>query len=175
MKLRDTAAGDIAAITAIYGTEVRDGTASFELDPPDAVEMERRWRDLAGRSFPHIIAEDEGGIVGYAYAGPYRPRPAYRFTVENSVYVNARARRGGVGRLLLAELIRRCEAGGFRQMIAVIGGGSEQPASVGMHRALGFRTIGTIEAAGFKHGRWLDTLLMQRTLGPGRDALPEES
>lgn len=173
--LRDTRLGDIAAITAIYRHAVLEGTASYEIEPPTEAEMERRWRDLAGRGFPHIVAVDGSGggtILGYAYAGPYRPRPAYRNTVEDTVYVRDGMHGRGIGRLLLSELVAHCAAKDFRQMIAVIGGGTEHPASVGLHRALGFREIGVIEASGFKHGRWLDTVLMQRSLGPGRDAPP---
>jgi L-amino acid N-acyltransferase YncA len=172
--LRPTEAGDLPAITQIYAEAVRHGTASYELEPPDAAEMARRWRDLAAKDYPHIVAVGGGAVLGYAYAGPYRPRPAYRYSVEDSIYVAPAAHGRGIGRALLAELIRTCEARGFRQMIAVIGGGTEHPASVGLHAALGFRHIGIIEGSGFKHGRWLDTVLMQRALGPGKATLPDE-
>jgi phosphinothricin acetyltransferase len=171
--IRPTEAKDLAAIAAIYAEAVLTGTASYELDPPGEAEMIRRWSELVARGFPHIVAVEEGGVLGYAYAGPYRPRPAYRFSVEDSIYIAPAAQGRGVGRALLGELIRVCEAGGFRQMIAVIGGGTEHPASVGLHKALGFREIGVIEGSGFKHGRWLDTILMQRALGPGKTILPE--
>ena len=172
LTLRPTEAGDLPAITAIYADAVRSGTASYEIEPPDEAEMTRRWRDLATGNYPHVVAVGGGALLGYAYAGPYRPRPAYRYSVEDSVYVDAAAQGRGVGRALLFELIRRCEAQNFRQMIAVIGGGTEHPASVGLHAALGFRQIGLIEGSGFKHGRWLDTVLMQRALGAGNTTLP---
>ena len=173
--LRATQAGDIAAITAIYAEAVRHGTASYELEPPDHAEMTRRWRDLAAKDYPHLVAVGGGGVVGYAYAGPYRPRPAYRYSVEDSIYVAPAAQGRGVGRALLAELIGLCEVRGFRQLIAVIGGGTEHAASVGLHAVLGFRQIGVIEGSGFKHGRWLDTVLMQRALGRGNTAPPEDA
>ena len=171
--LRPTAEGDIAAIAAIYADAVLNGTASFELEPPSEAEMARRWRDLTASGYPHIVAERSGQVAGYAYAGPYRPRRAYRFSVEDSIYLAPDARGRGLGRLLLSELISMCEAKGFRQMVAVIGGADNQ-ASVALHSALGFRMIGTFEGAGFKHGRWLDSVLMQRALGPGNAAPPRE-
>ncbi len=170
--LRPTAEADIPEITAIYADEVVNGTASFEIEPPDEAEMARRWRDLTGGGFPHIVATRAGAVCGYAYAGPYRPRRAYRFSVENSIYIAAAARRSGLGRLLLRELISCCEAKGFRQMIAVIGGADENAASIRLQEAHGIRLIGRIEGSGFKHGRWLDTVLMQRPLGPGNTTLP---
>jgi phosphinothricin acetyltransferase len=173
--LRTTGPRDIEAITAIYAETVLHGTASYEIEPPTEVEMARRWRELVAKAYPHIVATRDGAILGYAYAGPYRPRPAYRYSVEDSVYVAPTAQGSGVGRGLLAELIKLSEARGFRQMIAVIGGGTKHPASVGLHRALGFREIGVIEASGFKHGRWLDTVLMQRPLGHGSLTLPEDA
>jgi phosphinothricin acetyltransferase len=171
--LRATEEPDLPAITAIYGEAVRTGTASYELEPPGLEEMTRRWRELVTRGYPHIVAVRDGAVLGYAYAGPYRPRPAYRYAVEDSIYVAPAAHGQGVGRALLTELVALSERLGFRQMIAVIGGGTEHPASEGLHAALGFRRIGVIEASGFKHGRWLDTLLMQRPLGPGKTTLPE--
>lgn len=172
--IRPTEARDLATIAEIYGEAVRTGTASYELEPPGAAEMTRRWRDLIGKNYPHIAATRDGVLLGYAYAGPYRPRPAYRFSVEDSIYIAPHAQGAGVGRALLTELIRLCEELGFRQMIAVIGGGAEHPASVMLHERLGFRQIGVIEGSGFKHGRWLDTLLMQRPLGEGKQTLPKE-
>jgi L-amino acid N-acyltransferase YncA len=173
--LRPTGERDLPAITAIYGEAVRSGTASYELEPPDLKEMTRRWRELVGNGYPHLVAVRDDSVLGYAYAGPYRPRPAYRYSVEDSIYVAPEAQGVGVGRALLAKLIAITERLGFRQMIAVIGGGTEHPTSVGLHRALGFRQIGVIEASGFKHGRWLDTLLMQRPLGSGKSTLPDEA
>lgn len=171
--LRSTEERDLPAITAIYGEAVRTGTASYELEPPALEEMTRRWRELVVRDYPHLVAVRGDNLLGYAYAGPYRPRPAYRYSVEDSIYVAPAAQGAGVGRALLAELIAISERLGFRQMIAVIGGGTEHPASVGLHAALGFHQIGVIEGSGFKHGRWLDTVLMQRPLGPGRSTLPD--
>lgn len=173
LAIRDTAAGDIPAITRIYGEAVLNGTASYEIDPPDEAEMARRWSDLRSRGFPHLVAVRNEAVLGYAYAGPYRPRPAYRYTVEDSVYIAPEAHGSGLGRALLSEIIRRAEAGGFRQMMAVIGDGTRHAASVRLHEALGFRRIGVIEGSGFKHGRWLDTVLMQRALGPGKASLPD--
>ena len=156
---------DLAAITRIYADAVRHGTASFEIEPPDEAAMTRRFAQLRDGGFPCLVADTAGEIVGYAYAGPYRMRPAYRFTVEDSIYVAADRHRNGIGRTLLASLITEAERSGFRQMIAVIGD-SHQPASVGLHAAQGFRLVGTLEAVGYKFDRWLDTVLMQRALVP---------
>jgi L-amino acid N-acyltransferase YncA len=163
--IRPARPSDIAAITRIYGHAVRHGTASFELDPPDEAEMARRQDALIAGGFPYLVAQAGGEVLGYAYAGPYRARPAYRFSVEDSVYIAADAQRRGLGRLLLARLIAESEARGYRQMIAVIGD-SDQPASIALHTTLGFRLIGTLQAVGFKFDRWLDSVLMQRPLGP---------
>jgi phosphinothricin acetyltransferase len=170
MRVRPAARGDMAAITRIYADAVAHGTASFELEPPGEAEMVRRFAALSGDGFPYLVAASEDAVAGYAYAGPYRTRPAYRWTVENSVYVAPEFHRRGVGSLLLSALIDECAAAGFRQMIAVIGD-SEQTASIALHRKAGFTFIGALRAVGFKHGRWLDTPLMQRALGPG-DASP---
>ena len=172
--LRPTAAADIPKIAAIYADAVLTGTASYEIEPPDEAEMARRWTAVSDRGFPHIVAVEAGQVLGYSYAGPYHTRRAYRYTVEDTVYVDRSAWRRGIGRLLLEELIGLAAAKGFRQMIAVIGGGANQPASVGLHRGLAFREIGTIEGSGYKHGTWLDTVLMQRPLGPGRDRPPDD-
>ena len=152
---------------------VETGGGSFEYDPPDDVEMTRRRNAVIGGGYPYIVAEAEGEILGYAYAGAYRPRRAYRYTVENSVYVAAEAHRHGVGRALLAELIRRCTDAGFRQMIAVIGD-SDNHGSIGLHRKMSFREVGTVENVGFKFGRWLDSVTMQLALGDGGETLPPE-
>jgi len=171
--LTDTTDADIAAVTAIYTDAVLNGTASFELDPPDEAEMARRFHAIRKAGYPHIVARDRAGeALGYAYAGSYRARPAYRWTVENSVYVAPSAKGRGVGKTLLAEIITRCEALGFRQMIAVIGG-SEHAASIGLHEALGFTRVGVLPATGFKHGRWLDSVLMQKPLGEGGSTTPD--
>jgi L-amino acid N-acyltransferase YncA len=169
--IRAAGAADILAISRIYAHAVRHGTASFELEPPDEAEMARRQRALLEGGFPYLVAELDGAVAGYAYAGPYRARPAYRFSVEDSIYVAAEAHRRGVGRALLDRLIVESEARGFRQMIAVIGD-SAQLSSIELHRAAGFRLIGAIESVGFKFGRWLDSVLMQRPLGPGASTMP---
>ena len=170
--LRDARADDIAAVTAIYARAVLTGTASYEIEPPDAAEMMRRFTALSGDGFPYIVAEGSGSVLGYAYAGPFRTRPAYRYLVEDSVYIAADARGRGLGRALLDRLVTLSEARGFRQMVAVIGDAAVNEASVRLHAACGFRVIGRIEDSGFKHGRWLDTLLMQRALGAGAGELP---
>ena len=169
--IRPAALADIPAITRIYAHAVLHGTASFELEPPDEAEMTRRMRALLDGGFPYIVAENGGILAGYAYAGAYRTRPAYRFTVEDSIYVDPGAQRRGIGRVLLARLIEESERRGFRQMLAVIGD-SEQTPSIEVHRALGFRMVGKFENVGFKFGRWLDSVLMQRDLGPGAKTLP---
>jgi phosphinothricin acetyltransferase len=161
--IRAALPADIAAITRIYAHAVRFGTASFEIEPPDEAEMARRLRALLDGGFPYLVAEDAASVIGYAYAGPYRTRPAYRFSVENSIYVAPDAHGRGIGRALLDRLIIEAQARGFRQMIAVIGD-SDQAPSIALHRAAGFRLVGTIAAVGFKHGRWLDSVLMQREL-----------
>jgi phosphinothricin acetyltransferase len=162
---------DIPQIAAIYAHAVLHGTASFELEPPDEAEMARRRLALVEAGFPYLVAEEGGRVLGYAYAGPYRPRPAYRSTVEDSVYVVPGAQGRGVGRALLSGLIEACEAMDFRLMVAVIGD-AESRNSIGLHTAEGFTRVGAIEAVGFKHGRWLASVLMQRVLGPGAGAPP---
>jgi phosphinothricin acetyltransferase len=164
---------DFDAVTAIYADAVAHGTASFETDPPCRGEMLRRHDVLTAAGFPWIVAEADGVLLGYGYFGPYRPRPAYRFTVENSIYVAPAAKRLGVGRLILEELVARAEAAGYRRMIAVIGD-SANAASIGLHAALGFLPAGVLPSVGWKHGRWLDSVFMQRPLGPGDTAPPDE-
>lgn len=168
MIIRAAEALDIPAITAIYAEAVLHGRASFELDPPDEAEMARRHAALIATDHPYLVAEIDGALAGYAYAGPYRPRPAYRSSVENSVYVDGRCRGRGVGTELLAALIVAATVRGFRQMIAVIGD-SANTASIHLHEACGFSHAGTLRHVGWKHGTWLDTVLMQRALGPGAD------
>jgi L-amino acid N-acyltransferase YncA len=163
---------DVAAIATIYGHHVRCGVASFEEVPPSADEIGRRREEILARGLPYLVGEREGRVVGYCYAGPFRTRSAYRFALEDSIYVDPAEVGRGIGRKLLQPLIERCAAGGYRQMIAVIGG-SETVASIRLHRALGFVPIGVLPAVGFKFGRWIDTVLMQRALGPGADTLPE--
>jgi phosphinothricin acetyltransferase len=170
--IRPSRDADVAAIVAIYAPAVLDGAASFELEPPDAAEMARRRAALLDNDYPYLVAEIGGEVAGYAYAGPYRPRPAYRHTVEDSVYIAPHRQGAGLGRQLLAALIAACEGDGrFRQMVAVIGD-SASAVSIALHRAHGFRHVGTIEAVGFKHGRWLDSVLMQRALGEGAATPP---
>ncbi len=171
LTIRAATAADLAAITAIYDHAVRHGTASFELAPPDLAEMARRRQALVDAGYPYLVAEADGVIAGYAYAGPYRARPAYRWSVEDSIYVAAHMHRRGVGAALLGRLVVDAEQAGFRQMIAVIGDSAQTP-SIALHRAAGFRMIGTIENVGFKFGRWLDTVLMQRALGGGAATPP---
>ena len=172
LRLRSCRGADLAAITAIYREAVLFGSASFEIEPPDEAEIARRHGALVGSGHPYLVADLDGELAGYAYAGPYRTRPAYRATVENSVYVDERFRRRGVARALLEAIIGAAAEGGFRQMIAVIGD-SDNAASIRLHANLGFAPIGTLRAVGWKHGRWLDTVLMQRELGPG-DATPSD-
>jgi phosphinothricin acetyltransferase len=173
LTLRDSTSDDVAACAAIYGENVRTGTGTFELEEPDAAEMGRRRDAILAQGLPWLVAERGGRVLGYAYAGIFRPRRAYRFCVEDSIYLGADARGQGVGRLLLAELIARCEAAGVRQMLAVIGD-SANAGSIGVHRACGFEHTGVLRAAGWKFDRWLDVVLMQRSLGRGADVPPAE-
>jgi phosphinothricin acetyltransferase len=169
--VRPAAAADLPSITAIYAQAVLQGTATFELIPPDLAEMTRRFDALVAGGFPYLVAVLEDRVAGYAYAGPYRPRPAYRFTVENSVYLAPETHRRGIGGQLLRALIGASEARCYRQMIAVIGD-SANSGSIGLHAACGFAMIGTHPAVGFKFGRWLDTVMMQRALGDGAATVP---
>lgn len=171
--IRDAVLADVGAITAIYRPEVTGGTATFELEPPDAAEMVRRFAAITGAGFPYLMAELDGRLVAYAYAQAFRARPAYRFTVEDSIYVAAEAQGRGVGKVLLGVLVDRCTALGFRQMIAVIGDSARQGPSMALHRSCGFEVVGRLPAVGHKHGRWLDSVQMQRALGAG-DASPPD-
>lgn len=171
VQLRSVAPADFPSVHAIYAHAVLHGTASWEWEPPTVGELERRAQAILDGDFPWIVAESEGRLLGYAYAGPYRPRAAYRWTCEDSIYIAPDAQGRGLGRLLLADLISRCTALGLRQMVAVIGDANSRP-SIGLHAAMGFAPAGTICNAGFKHGRWLDQVLMQRELGPGSSTLP---
>ncbi len=164
--IRPSRVEDLPSITAIYRQHVLHGTASFELDPPTEAEMGRRREDVLSKGLPYLVAEDDGKIAGYAYANHFRPRPAYRFCLENSIYLAADSQRRGLGRALMAELIARCDAAGARQMVAVIGG-ADNAGSIGLHAALGFAHAGRLAASGWKFGRWHDTVLMQRSLGTG--------
>jgi L-amino acid N-acyltransferase YncA len=171
LEIRPAVAADLPFVTDIYDHAVRYGTATFELISPDLAEMTRRFETLAAGGFPYLVAASEGRVVGYAYAGLYRPRPAYRFTVENSVYLRPEVHRRGIGLQLLQRLIVESETRGYRQMIAVIGD-SANAGSIGVHTRCGFDMIGTHPDVGFKFGRWLDTVMMQRALGGGGETLP---
>ncbi len=171
--IRRTVAADLPTITRIYDHAVRTGTATFELEPPDLAEMTRRFEALMDGGFPYLVAARGGEVLGYAYAGPYRPRPAYRFTVENSIYLDPAAQAKGTGTALLRALILASEQCGHRQMVAVIGD-SANLGSIGVHRKTGFEMIGTLHNVGFKFGRWLDTVLMQKALGEGATTLPSQ-
>jgi L-amino acid N-acyltransferase YncA len=172
--IRPSTTGDVPPLTAIYAHHVLYGTGTFELDAPAEQEMARRRDDVVSKGLPWLVAEQSGSVVGFAYANHFRPRPAYRFCLEDSIYLATEALGQGVGRALLAELLARCEALGARQMLAVIGD-SENFASIGVHRALGFEHTGLIKAGGWKFGRWLDVVLMQRPLGLGDNAPPHDS
>ncbi|WEK04365.1 MAG: GNAT family N-acetyltransferase [Candidatus Devosia phytovorans] len=171
MLVRPTVESDLRAITAIYAGAVAAGVGSYELEAPDVSEMTRRWQSRISAGYPHIVAVVEDAVVGFSYAGRFRTRPAYRFLVEDSIFVAADSQGTGVGNALLTELIRLCEERGYRQMLALIAGSNENPGSVRLHDRLGFRRSGLIEGSAFKHGRWIDTLLMQRALGDGKDSL----
>ncbi|MCP4616112.1 MAG: N-acetyltransferase [Bradyrhizobium sp.] len=171
LEIRPTTEADLPAVTEIYEHAVLHGTATFELIPPDLTEMTRRFRALVDGGYPYFVATLDGEVAGYAYAGAYRPRPAYRFTVENSIYLRAAMHRRGIGLRLLHRLIEECERRGYRQMIAVIGD-SANAGSVGVHAACGFQMIGTHPHVGLKFGRWLDTVMMQRALGEGAATIP---
>jgi L-amino acid N-acyltransferase YncA len=168
--IRAAGDGDIAAITRIYGHAVKNGTATFETEPPDEAEMARRQQALLANNYPYVVAERSGVVAGYAYASHFHTRPAYRWSIEDSVYVDPQFHGQGLGRLLITRLLADAEARGFRQMIAVIGD-SANVASIALHVAAHFRLIGTLKSGGFKHGRWLDTVVMQRALGSA-DASP---
>jgi phosphinothricin acetyltransferase len=172
--VRDAKEADIPAITEIYAGHVRHGLASFEEVPPSAAEMAARRERIVARGLPYLVLERDGAVLGYACAAPYRDRSAYRFTVEDSVYVAEGARRSGIGRALLAPLIDRCADAGYRQMVAVIGD-SENVASIGLHASLGFRVAGTLPSVGFKFGRWVDAVTMVRSLGEGDLSLPGDA
>ncbi|HEX3536007.1 MAG TPA: GNAT family N-acetyltransferase [Stellaceae bacterium] len=164
---------DVAAIAAIYAHHVLHGVASFEEVPPPAEEIARRRRAIIERGLPYLVAERSGRVVGYCYAGPFRPRIGYRFTLEDSVYVDANEVGRGIGRRLLEQVIARCTELGYRQMVAVIGGRETVP-SIKLHERCGFAHIGVLPAVGFKFGRWIDIVMMQRALGPGAASMPQE-
>lgn len=170
--LRDATAADLAEITDIYRDSVLNGTASYEIAPPDQMEMTARFQAIREKGYPYIVATAEhGGLLGYAYASAFRTRPAYRWLVEDSIYLAPQARGKGVGKALLNELLLRCGDLGFRQMVAVIGAAS--PASIAVHASMGFEMSGRLKGTGFKHGQWLDTVLMQIVLGDGTETSPD--
>jgi L-amino acid N-acyltransferase YncA len=168
--IRAAGDGDIAAITRIYAHAVKNGTATFEIEPPSEAEMARRQQALLANNYPYVVAERSGVVAGYAYASHFHTRPAYRWSIQDSIYVDPQFHGQGLGRLLITRLLADAEARGFRQMIAVIGD-SANAASIALHAAADFRLIGTLKSVGFKHGRWLDTVVMQRALGSA-DASP---
>ena len=170
--IRPAEPSDLPAVTTIYAWNVDHGTGTFELEAPDLAEMTRRHDDVTGKGLPWLVAERAGTLLGYAYANHFRPRRAYRFCLEDSIYLSPDAQGHGVGRLLLAELMARCEAAGARQMLAVIGD-SANAGSIGVHRTLGFEQVGLMASAGWKFDRWLDVVIMQKALGSGDTAAPE--
>lgn len=173
--LRDATPADVPAIHAIYAHHVLHGRASFEEVPPSVDEMQLRFAEVHRKGLPYLVAERDGEVLGYAYASAYRARSAYRFAIEDSIYIDHRRVGEGLGQALLAELVARCETGPWRQMVAVVActAGGEGAGSLAVHERLGFRTVGRLEAVGFKHGQWIDTVLMQRALGAGAATLPE--
>ena len=171
--LRPSVERDITAIAAIYRHHVLHGIASFEEIPPETDEIAIRWREIVASGLPYLVAERHGRVLGYCYASLYRTRSAYRFSVEDSIYIDHTQLGRGIGRALLSETIARCTALGYRQMIAVIGG-SETVSSIRLHAALGFAQVGIFPAIGFKFGRWIDSVYMQRALGPSQTTLPQE-
>lgn len=174
VEIRKAQPRDLARVQEIYAHHVRHGTATFEIEPPPVEEMQRRFDAVVGAGLPWVVAEVGGVVVGFGYAGMYRPRPAYRFTVEDSVYLVPRWTHRGIGRAVLTRLVESAEQAGCRQMVAVIGD-SANAASIAVHRALGFQMVGVLRDVGFKFGRWLDTVIMQRPLGPGAGDTPGEN
>ncbi|SMB27437.1 Phosphinothricin N-acetyltransferase [Serratia proteamaculans] len=172
--LVDATPDDMATVQQIYTHHVLYGAASFEEEPPTLEEMQQRLSKVQAAGLPWLVAKRDNRVVGYCYATPYRPRPAYRFTVEESVYVADGQQGQGIGKALLAELIARCESGPWRQMLATVGNAKHNQGSLALHQALGFCSVGTLKAVGFKLGEWRDTHIMQRTLGEGDNSLPQQ-
>ena len=170
-RIRPSVAADIAAITRIYADAVREGTATFEIEPPDEAEMARRHGELLDDGFPYLVVEHASAVAGYAYAGRYHVRPAYHWTLESSIYVAPQFQRVGLGRMLMRRLLVEAETRGYRQVLAIIGD-QTNVASIALHASFGFRRIGTLQSVGFKHGRWLDVVLMQRALGDANSIPP---
>jgi len=171
VEVRAAAQGDLAAIHAIYAHHVLRGLATFEEVPPDVEEMRRRHQDVTGRGLPYLVAVERGEILGYGYCAPYRARSAYRYALEDSIYIKDGHLGNGIGTRLLGELLRICAELGYRQVVAVIGD-SANAGSIALHARLGFLRVGTLRSTGFKFGRWVDTVLMQRPLGPGDGTPP---
>ncbi|MDR7093811.1 GNAT family N-acetyltransferase [Hydrogenophaga laconesensis] len=171
--IRPSREEDLDAITRIYGHHVLHGTGTFETTPPTLAEMTARRADVLGKGLPWLVAEDGDQVLGYAYGNWFKPRPAYRFSVEDSIYMDPAAHRQGLGRALLAELLAALERAGTRKVMAVIGD-SSNAGSIGVHRALGFEPVGVVQSCGWKFGRWLDIVLMQKTLGAGDSTPPNE-
>ncbi|MFN3375897.1 MAG: GNAT family N-acetyltransferase [Burkholderiaceae bacterium] len=172
IQIRDSLDTDLPAITAIYAHHVLHGTGTFEIDPPSLADMTARRADVLGRALPWLVAEQDGQVLGYAYANWFKPRPAYRFSAEDSIYVADAARGKGVGRLLLQALVDECERRGVRKLLAVIGD-SANAGSIGVHRTLGFTDVGVMRSVGWKFGAWRDIVLMEKTLGAGDTTSPE--
>ncbi len=175
MIIRPATLADIADIVTIYEHAVLHGTGSYEFDAPDAAEMTRRFEHFTGNGFPWFAAEEDGMVLGYTYASPFRTRPAYRWMIEDAIYVAPEAKGKGIGKALLQRLLTECEALGFHQMVAVIGDGKGNKGSVALHESLGFAHAGSIEGSGFKHGRWVDTVIMQKAMNGGQGRHPDEA
>ena len=171
--IRPSRTDDVAAIASIYAQHVLGGTGTFEIDPPTIEDMAQRRAEVLARGLPYLVAEADGRVVGFAYCNWFKPRPAYRFSAEDSVYVDASMHRTGIGRALLAELLTAAQRAGVRQLIAVIGD-SRNAGSIGLHRAVGFSPVGVLNACGWKFDQWLDVVMMQRSLGPGSSSAPSD-
>ncbi len=174
LRIRASLPDDLVAITQIYAHHVLNSTGTFEIDPPSLADMTQRRADVLAKGLPHLVAEDQGEVIGFAYCNWFKPRPAYRFSAEDSIYLAPQAHRRGIGRALLAELVQQAEAVGVRKLIAVIGD-SGNAASIGVHRGAGFAMVGTLASCGWKFGRWLDVVMMDRALGEGDTTPPERS
>jgi L-amino acid N-acyltransferase YncA len=170
--IRPSTPDDVPAIAAIYGWHVQNGTGTFELEPPGPDDMGKRRDDVLSKGLPWLVVEEAGEVLGYAYGNWFKPRPAYRFSVEDSIYLAPEAAGKGLGRALLAELLATLERGGIRKVMAVIGD-SANAGSIGVHKALGFEQVGIVQACGWKFGRWLDIVMMQRAIGEGDQTPPE--
>jgi phosphinothricin acetyltransferase len=173
LNIRKATSGDLPTITKIYADAVDNGTATYELEAPSHAEMTTRYESLMASEYPYLVAEEDGVVLGYAYAGPFRARPAYRFIVEDSIYLAPQSKGKGVGTALILALIEACRADGYRQLVAVIGDGHAESPSVKLHEKTGFRHCGVLMGSGYKHGRWLDTVFMQLELNGGKHVDPD--